>query len=230
MKTSAVRAELVEARTRSPFDRLRVNVPWLLILSLYSSTAFADVVYDTAGGTLKGLVVEEHADRIVVSTEQGERTVFRNQIEEVFYAEPERNYLYLGEQALEAGDFSAARGFFLKALQINPALSEASGALERTADMEKKQGLLSAGPNLLQGMEKQWGISLEEGKRLAVVREMLPGSLAERLRATLDVSASAALERLVQERLPRARALDGHLHQIADIGLADLPKLLARQR
>ena len=150
-----------------------------LVLAVLSS-ARADVVYDTAGGTLKGLVVEEHADRVVVNTEQGERTVFRSQIEEVFYAEPERNYLYLGNQALEGGDLAAARGFFQKALQINPDLSEASDALGRAADLEKKQGLLSEGLDLLQAMKKQWGITLEGNKDLSMIREVRPGSLAER--------------------------------------------------
>ena len=152
----------------------------LLFLLLFSAPAHADVVYDTSGGTLKGLVVEEHADRIVVSTEQGERTIFRSQIEEVFYAEPERNYLYLGSQALEAGDFSSARGFFQKALQINPDFSEASNALERAADVEKKQQWMGEGLDLLRTLKKQWGIGLEERKELTVIGEELPGSLAER--------------------------------------------------
>jgi len=152
------------------------------LLTLNSSllTAFADVVYDASGGTLKGLVVEEHADRVVLSTEEGERTIFRSQIEEVFYAEPERNYLYLGSQALEQGDFGAARGFFQKALQINPDLSEAADALGRAADAEKKREWVDEGLDLLQAMEKQWGITLGEGKELPVVRERRPGSLAER--------------------------------------------------
>ena len=150
-----------------------------LILAL-ASPVFADVVYDTAGGTLKGLVVEEHADRIILNTEEGERTLLRSQIEEIFYAEPERNYLYLGSQALEGGDFGAARGFFQKALQINPDFPEAGDALQRADDLEKKQELLTGGLDFLKALKKQWGITLEEGKELAVIRDVSPGSLAER--------------------------------------------------
>ena len=150
-----------------------------LFFSLCSS-ARADVVYDNAGGTLKGLVVEEHADRVVLSTEEGEKTFFRSQIEEIFYAEPERNYLYLGNQALEPGDFASARGFFRKALQINPDFSEAADALARADDLEKKQELLTGGLDFLQVLKKQWGITLEEGKGLAVIREIASGSLAQR--------------------------------------------------
>lgn len=155
---------------------------FLFLLSAFCllPTVSADVIYDTAGGTLKGLVVEEHADRVVLNTEEGERTLFRSQIEEVFYAEPERNYLYLGGQALEGGDFGAARGFFQKALQINPDFSEAADALERADDLEKKQELLTGGLDFLKALKKQWGITLEEGKDLAVIREAPTGSLSER--------------------------------------------------
>ena len=154
--------------------------PVLLFFLLAVAPAFADVIYDTSGGTLKGLVVEEHADRVVLNTEEGEKTLFRSQIEEIFYAEPERNYLYLGNQALEGGDFGSARGFFQKARQINPDFSEAADALERADDLEKKQEFLTGGLDLLQAFKKQWGITLLEGKVLAKVGEVPPGSLAGR--------------------------------------------------
>ena len=149
-----------------------------LLLAL-CGPARADVIYDQSGGTLKGLVVEEHRDRVVVSTEGGEQTVLRSQIEEVFYAEPERNYLYLGMQALEGGDFAMARGFFSKALQIKPDFSEAADALERTGDLEKKQGV-PAEPDPIAALEQQWGIMLAEGKEKVMVSQVRPGSPAER--------------------------------------------------
>ena len=172
-----------QLRVKSEELRIKTVIMAVLVqlLTLNSSllTAFADVIYDTTGGTLKGLVVEEHADRVVLNTEEGEKTLFRSQIEEIFYAEPERNYLYLGNQALEGGDFGGARGFFQKAQQINPDFSEAADALERADDLEKKQEILTGGLDFLKALKKQWGITLEEGKDLAVVREVRPGSLAE---------------------------------------------------
>jgi len=137
------------------------------------------VVYDTSGGTLKGLVVEEHRDRVVLSTEQGEKTVLRTEIEEVFYSEPERNYLYLGNQALEQGDLGIARGFFGKALQINPDLSEAADALERLGDLEKKLNFKPAAEPPA-ALEKQWGLVLADGKGLVTVREVRSESLARK--------------------------------------------------
>ena len=160
--------------------RIKPLLAMTFVLIVLLPVAYADVVYDHAGGTLKGLVVEEHHDRIVLSTEEGEKTVLRSEIEEVFYSEPERNYLYLGNQALEEGDFGIARGFFQKAVQINPAFSEATDALDRAEDLEKKQELVAKGLDLLQTLKKQWGITLGQGKDLAIVEEVRAGSLAER--------------------------------------------------
>ena len=164
-----------------PFKQRVTGTLYLVLLSFVSvSSACADVIYDRSGGTLKGLVVEEHRDRIVLSTEGGEQTVLRSQIEEVFYAEPERNYLYLGMQALEAGDFAMARGFFGKALQINPDLLEAADALERAADLEKKRAVWDEKDPPEVALERQWGMMLSSGKERAVVSELRPGSAAER--------------------------------------------------
>ena len=115
-------------------------VLWTLLLLSAAPAVFADDVFFRDGGELRGLVVEEHHDRVVVSTEQGERTVPRKEIDEIFYAEPERNQLYLGSQALEAGNFGGARKFFEQALRLNPLLLEAKDALGRVEDMELKAG------------------------------------------------------------------------------------------
>ncbi|MBI3322437.1 MAG: hypothetical protein HYZ94_02010 [Candidatus Omnitrophica bacterium] len=110
------------------------------VLGFGVSFAFADDVFFKAGGSLRGLVVEEHADRVVMSTEGGEKTVLRDEIDEVFFSEPERNELYLGERALQAGDLAGAREFFLRAIRLNPRLAEGKDALGRVQDMERKAG------------------------------------------------------------------------------------------
>ncbi len=119
----------------------------LLLLFLAGGAARADDVFFQAGESLRGLVVEEHADRVVLSTEQGEKTVLRKEIDEIFYAEPERNQLYLGTQALEAGDFGGARKFFEQALRLNPLLAEAKDGLGRLEDTERKAGRPPADPS-----------------------------------------------------------------------------------
>lgn len=159
---------------------LKANLLLLLLALLLCPLASADVIYDQAGGTLKGLVVEEHKDRIVVSTEAGEQTVLRSQIEEVFYADPERNYLYLGSQALDEGEYQMARGFFQKALQINANLSEAADALARTDDLQKKLEYEPPDRDPMKALDKQWGIRIAEEGSLPIVVKLGSGLPAHR--------------------------------------------------
>ncbi len=127
-----------KAEDRRQKARGRAAVACCLLFAACCLPVFADVIYDLEGGTLRGLVVEEHWDRIVVSTEWGEQTILRETIEEIFFDEPERNQLYLGNQALGAGEFSLAQGFFRKALRLNPNFQEANDALGRLEDQEAK--------------------------------------------------------------------------------------------
>ncbi len=142
--------------------------------------AGADVVYLASGETRKGLVVEEHRDRIVVSTEEGERTIPRGEVEEVFYDDPERNYLYLGNQALEYGGFALARGFFRKAAQANPTFEEAEEALRRLEDLERKATSMERIGNPAAALERRWGLELQSSEPWAKVRQVQTGSLVHR--------------------------------------------------
>lgn len=148
------------------------------LLAPDSQLVFADIVYFTAGDSIKGLVVEEHHDRIVLSTEQGERIILRRDIDEIFYDEPERNYLYLGRQALEQGEFALSRGFYQKALQTNPELKEAEEALHRLEDEERKITEAVA-PDVLDALWRRWGLALETVSGSTVVSRVREHSPAE---------------------------------------------------
>jgi len=143
------------------------------------TTALADVIYFKSGETLKGLVVEEHQDRIIVNTEAGEQPVRRQEIEEIFYDDPERNYLYLGIQALEGENLALARGFFQKALQIHPRFQEAQDAISRLEDQEKKRQFSPAAdpPTVL---KEHWGMTLKGTENGPVVQSVREGSPAAR--------------------------------------------------
>ena len=147
----------------------------------FCATAWADVVYFKSGQTLKGLIVEEHRDRIFVSTEQGEQSILLDQVDELFYDDPERNYLYLGNQAIANADFVLAKNFFQKALQIAPRFEEARDALSYLSDLK---GKLLSGPetgNLLQRLkERRWGLTLERQEPYATVQAVEEGFLAAR--------------------------------------------------
>jgi len=149
-----------------------------VFLSLAS--AFADTIYYNSGETLKGLVVEEHRDRIVVSTEAGEWTVFRKDIAEVFYDDPERNYVYLGNQALLMENFAAAHGFFRKALQLHPDFRDAEGALNRLADLKKKSESPEREADPVGALQNRWGLTLTSTANGVQIQAVKKGSLAAR--------------------------------------------------
>ncbi len=144
------------------------------------STVFADMVYYESGDTLKGLIVEEHRDRIVVSTEHGEWVILRKDIQEIFYDDPERNYLHLGNQAIATGDLNLAHGFFRKALQIHPDFQEAQDALNRVADLKRKAAVPEKSGDPLGVLQHQWGMILETTIDYPRVRAVMPASFAAR--------------------------------------------------
>ena len=146
-----------------------------------SAPAFADVVYLKSGGNLKGLVVEEHRDRIVVSTEGGEQTFFRKDIDEIFFDDPERNYLYLGNEALDNGDFDLARGLFQKSLQIRPHFPEAEEAIRRLDDLRLKTAAPPKESDPLTILKTRWGLELGLADRYPQIRSVREGSLAARM-------------------------------------------------
>ena len=147
---------------------------------VFSSPAYADTIYYNSGEVLKGLVVEEHRDRIVVSTEAGEWTIFRKEIAEVFYDDAERNYLYLGNQALLAENFGLAHGFFRKTLQLHPGFKEAEDALNRLADLKKKSDSPEREADPVRALQARWGLTLALGTNLSQVQSVKEGSLAAR--------------------------------------------------
>jgi len=146
--------------------------------------AWADVIHRTSGETTKGLVVEEHWDRIVVSTEQGEQTIFRKDVNEIFYSDPERNYLHLGNMAMAEGELWLAETFFRKALAIHPRWVEAEDALGRLKDLfQKKQapGRWSAYGSLPieEALQRSVGITLKADEPYPEVSRVEVGSAAD---------------------------------------------------
>lgn len=140
--------------------------------------AYADIVYYKSGDLKRGVVVEEHHDRIVLSTSEGEEALFREDVDEIFFPDPERNYLYLGNEALERRDLNTARGFFQKALQILPGFEEAQDALQHLEELQAKTGMTPFAGSGTVLLEKQWGLVLEMEEDWATVKMVLAGSLA----------------------------------------------------
>jgi len=96
---------------------------------MWSSVSFADTVYMKKNGHIKGVVVEDYKDRIVLSTMNGEKQLMRTDIEQLIYDREEQNLVSLAELCQDKGQFIKAYYYYNKALSINPEYKKARKGL-----------------------------------------------------------------------------------------------------
>jgi len=82
--------------------------------------SYADTIYTKEGKEMKGIVVEDYTDRLIFSTIDGEITVMKPDVRELYYDSEEDNLLKLAEQSREKKDFVRAFVYYDKALKLNP--------------------------------------------------------------------------------------------------------------
>lgn len=97
----------------------------LLITHLTTIPASADTIILKNDKEVKGLVVEKHADRIILSTESREIPILLSGIKDIRYDEPEQNYLQVGRTYEAEKKYGEALAFYEKALETNPNFEEA---------------------------------------------------------------------------------------------------------
>lgn len=102
--------------------------PILVFTLLVSGISWADTVNFKNGDQLKGLVVEEHEDRVILSTADGEMPVMRKDIEEINFDDPAYTLLSMGRQLERSKKLGEALSYYEKAVQLNPELQEAKTA------------------------------------------------------------------------------------------------------
>lgn len=84
------------------------------------SNLFADTVTPINGNEVKGLVVDEYVDRVVVSTFEGEKTFFRKDIQDIEYEDEEARLLKLANTAINRGKYKNAIYYYEAVLKLNP--------------------------------------------------------------------------------------------------------------
>lgn len=97
----------------------------LLCVFLDISAVFCDTVYLNNGREVKGIVVEEYNDRVVLSTEFGERQIMKDKINRVLYDLPEQNMVAMADKYMEKHDYDRAYYYYEKARGMNPDNKEA---------------------------------------------------------------------------------------------------------
>jgi len=155
----------------------------ILILFLTAVWASADTIYLKDGSDIKGVIVEEHIDRFLINTVEGEKEIYKNDIEEVFFDQLEQNYYYLGNRLLKNGFTLQAKNSFYKAIFIKPDYNEAIGAIGRMRDdyIKTKRNWVPPA-ELPQVLQSCIGINIEKEDDYCYVTIVFPNSEASKAR------------------------------------------------
>ena len=101
--------------------RIIMLVIFLITYSLQLTTySNADTIYTKDDKEIKGIVIEEYKDRVLISTVDGEETIKKPDIKELYFDTEEQNLIKLAEQARDRGDFIKSFVYYDKAFKVNP--------------------------------------------------------------------------------------------------------------
>ena len=110
----------------------RVNISQWVFLLLSPLVVCSDISADTitlhSNERIKGLVVENHEDRVVLSTVDGEVVFFRSDITQIDFDDTEYSLLDLARELEKKKKWDIALSYYERALKINPLLDKARQA------------------------------------------------------------------------------------------------------
>lgn len=160
----------------------------------------ADTIYTNDGKEIKGIVVEEYNDRLVLSTADGEVTVMKADIRELTFDSEEDNLVRLAQQAMDRRDQARAYSYYERALKINPDSKAARDGLvylqsyilrqkeakkeddiRRQESLERSGGALTAGSaeeDMAATLERTAGMAIAIKDNFPQVERVKPGSPA----------------------------------------------------
>ena len=84
---------------------------YLLLITVCIITfklSLADEIQLRNGLSVKGIIVEDHYDRVVLSMPKGEVNLLKSRIERIVYDRPDRNLVMLGDMYVDNNDFGRA--------------------------------------------------------------------------------------------------------------------------
>lgn len=94
-----------------------------------ASGSGADTLDMKDGSQVKGVVVEDYNDRVILSTADGEAAVMKSDIRELTFDDEETNLIKLAEQAIDRRRYMDAVEYYSWALKINPDSKQAKDGL-----------------------------------------------------------------------------------------------------
>ncbi|MCK4244657.1 MAG: PDZ domain-containing protein [Candidatus Omnitrophica bacterium] len=126
----------------------KINAAKLCILLLpfficSAGSLYADTIILKSGSILKGIIVKEYSDRVILRIPDGEVGIYKNLISKIVYLRPEQNLLELGNKCAKRGEFGEALVHYRKALRINRDFEEAKDAIARVREAKQSQKEIS---------------------------------------------------------------------------------------
>jgi hypothetical protein len=79
-----------------------------------------DTIYTKDNKEIKGIILEDYKDRVLMSTVDGERTLMKGDIKELYFDTEEQNLIKLAEQARDRADYIKSFVYYDKAFRVNP--------------------------------------------------------------------------------------------------------------
>ncbi|MFH1854010.1 MAG: tetratricopeptide repeat protein [Candidatus Omnitrophota bacterium] len=104
---------------------MRHLITLIICVFIIVPALYADTIIMKDKTKLKGLVVDEYSDRITLSTVDGEKNIFRKDIDRIEYDTPEQNLMQLGRSYESKGWHDKAAFYYKKAMELNPGYKEA---------------------------------------------------------------------------------------------------------
>ena len=176
----------------------------IILIFIIASTLLADTVIMKDRKEIKGLIVDEYVDRIVLSAVDGEKDILREDIERIEYDTPEQNFMQLGRSYDAKTWYDKAAFYYKKAMKINPDYKEAREAyLASHAKMWRQEERLTKKAVERQQIVMDWrenrykeptsgrkdkslllkdilGLSLEDKEGVFTIKGVIPYSSADK--------------------------------------------------
>ena len=102
----------------------------VLLCGLSPESAPADTLIMRNREQVKGVIVEDHRDRVVISTMDGEREVLKDTIQKIIYDREEQNLTLMGDLYQDRDMYKAGHHYYAQALRVNPAYKPAREGLD----------------------------------------------------------------------------------------------------
>jgi tetratricopeptide (TPR) repeat protein len=106
-----------------------------LFCVLLAETFYGDVIIKKDREKIRGVIVEEYRDRVVISTLDGEREIFRNDIANINFDLEEQNLVRIGDFYQDRGMYQKSYYYYRQALEVDPNYKSAKEGLDYSGFM-----------------------------------------------------------------------------------------------